>query len=141
MPRHRFVSLPIMFVTFLVFLNGCVEKKKTGFDLMKSLQENMIYSNKRINSTAQDKLHQLEHKTVERYLTESANVWFPKATIISNAANDVLDYIETLKATLQQSIEKNNTSKTVTTIFENEKVADSLQKKLYYFKGKVLQKE
>lgn len=86
--------------TFIVFILVSCSGNETDIDnttAIKSMEESISNSNKLINTSSEEILHELENKLQDPDTKDIALLWYPRAQIIRRESTDLYDSLEKMK--------------------------------------------
>ena len=83
-------------------ITSCSDRSENGLEIIKSLDESLVNSNRILNASTQDILFSLKDKLYDAGTKERAQIWLGKAQLAASFSRDVFKYIDGIKSQISK---------------------------------------
>jgi len=119
----------------VILLHSCEKTSKDEVSAYKALTQTLTNVNKTLTNHNDFLLHSLNNKLTDPQTKDKASIWYPKAMYVQHLSSEILAFIDDLEHTFTQAPEIGETdTHSVTNLFYEKKMADTLKAKLFQFK-------
>ncbi len=129
MKLPKLVSKIFLCISISFILTSCKGNNEQEIKMFNSLEMGFENANRRITQSNNEIYKALESKIIDPITAQRAGIWFPKATLIGELSNQIIDHIESVINLI--NVSKNNN------ILDKE-IAGMLFKNLENYRNRIL---
>lgn len=142
------VSFRTLLFFFIVLFCSCSNKSETNLSVYRAFASSLNNSNSFITGENIFLIKQIEKKLAEPSTAEKAKFWYPRALVVQQKSNVIIEYIDSLKRDLKKEAGlillndresfREDDIKSVNILFNKKGKAEELKQRLQIYESEIL---